>query len=153
MSKCELFKNEIEHLGHLVSGQKISPMRQKIIAIMNLAPATNITEASHMVGLIRYYGRFFPVFSDMITPLNELTKENIPFKWMEPCQKSLDYINQVITTNPFLVYADPDKQYYFFTDNSIHSWEWHPCTVYRTGKEDDTKLMVPNPITYQSGIF
>ena len=30
MSKCEFFKKEIEYLGHLVSGQGISPMKQKI---------------------------------------------------------------------------------------------------------------------------
>ena len=59
MSKCVLFKNKIEYLGHLVSGQGISPMRQNIIAIKDLAPATNITEARHMIGLIGYYRKFF----------------------------------------------------------------------------------------------
>ena len=38
MSKCEFFMKEIEYLGHLVSGQGISPMKQKIKAITNLAP-------------------------------------------------------------------------------------------------------------------
>ena len=64
-------------------------MRQKIIAITDLAPTTNITEEWHMIGLIRYYKKFFPVFSDSIRPLNELTKENIPFRMMEQCHKKL----------------------------------------------------------------
>ena len=92
MSKCEFLKNEVESLGHLVSGQGISPMRQKIKPITDLAPTTNITEARHMVGLKGYYRKLFPIFSDMIRPLNELTKKNIPFKWTRQCQKSLDYI-------------------------------------------------------------
>ena len=45
MSKHEFFKKEIEYLGHLVSGQGISPMKQKIKAINDLVPTTNITEA------------------------------------------------------------------------------------------------------------
>ena len=45
MSMCEFFKKEIEYLGHLVSGQGISPMKQKIKPITELAPATNIPEA------------------------------------------------------------------------------------------------------------
>ena len=62
-----------EDLGHLVSGQGISPMRQNIKAITDLEPTTNIMEARHMIGLKGYYRKFFPVFSDMIRPLNELS--------------------------------------------------------------------------------
>ena len=109
MSKCEFFKNEMEDQGHLVSGQRISPMRQKIKAITDLAPTTNMTEARHMTGLIGYYREFFPIFSDMITPLNEFTKKNIPFTWTKQCQKTLDCVKQVITTNCILVYPDPEK--------------------------------------------
>ena len=75
MSQCEFLQNKIEYLGHLISGQGISPMKQKTKAIKNLAPATNITKARHMIGLIGYYRKFFPVFNDMIRPLNELTKK------------------------------------------------------------------------------
>ena len=30
ISLCEFFKNEVKYLGHPVSGQGISPMRQKL---------------------------------------------------------------------------------------------------------------------------
>ena len=40
----------------------------------------------------------------------------------------------VITTNPILVYLDPDKQYYLLTDSNQHSLELHPGTAYRAGK-------------------
>ena len=87
----------MEYLGHLVSGQGISPLRQKIKAVSDLACTTNITVTWHMLGLIGYYRKYFPVFSDMIRPLNELTKKNISFKWMENvknlglCQASHHY--------------------------------------------------------------
>ena len=75
MSKCEFFKNKIEYVGHLVSDQRISPMRQKIKAPKELPPAINITEGRYMIGLIGYYRKIFAIFSDMIRALNELTKK------------------------------------------------------------------------------
>ena len=47
MNKCELCKNEIQHLGHLIPGQRISPMKQNVKTITDLAPMTNMPEARH----------------------------------------------------------------------------------------------------------
>ena len=69
MSECKFFKNKIEYLGHLVSGQGMSPMKQKIKTIADLDPKANITEALHMIGLIGCYRKFFPVFNGMIRSL------------------------------------------------------------------------------------
>ena len=80
--KFEFFKMEIEYLGHLVSGEGISPVKQKIKAITDLAPATNITDARCIIGLVGYYRKFFPIFSNTIRSLNELTRKNISFKWI-----------------------------------------------------------------------
>ena len=41
-------------------------MKQKVKAITELGPATNITEARHITGLIGYYEKFFPIFSNVI---------------------------------------------------------------------------------------
>ena len=46
--------------------------------------------------------------------LNELTRNK--------CQKSLDYIKQIITSSPMLDHPDCDKQYYLFVDSWKHSW-------------------------------
>ena len=101
MSKSEFFKNGIECLGHLVSRKEVSPIKQKVKAISDLAPATNITEARHMIGLIGYYRKFFPIFSDMIWLLNELTKKHVPFKQTKQCQKGLAYINRLLLLAPY----------------------------------------------------
>ena len=42
--KMQIFKKEIEYLGHLVSGEDVSPIKQKIKVITDLA-LTNITKA------------------------------------------------------------------------------------------------------------
>ena len=136
-----------------MSGQRIPQMRQKIKAITDSAPATNITEARHMICLIGYYWNFFPIFSDMIRQLNELPKKNVPLEWTKQCQKILDLVKQVITTNPILIYLDTDKQYYLFTHSSEHSWSCILIQYTEKIKEDSTKVKIPHPITYQSGTF
>ena len=106
MSMHEFVKSQLEYSGHLVSVQGKSIMKLKVQAIMDLFPTANLTEAHYMINLISYYRKFFPVFSDRVQPLNEVTKNNIPFKWMKLCQQSLDYVKQVFNSTPILVYAD-----------------------------------------------
>ena len=66
MFKCQFLKNEIEYIGNLISGKEISPKKHKVKAITNLAPATNISEVRHILGLVCYYRKSFPMFSEII---------------------------------------------------------------------------------------
>ena len=50
MSKCKFFKSKIEYLRHLVPQKDLSPMKQKLKAITDLALRTSITKARHMIG-------------------------------------------------------------------------------------------------------
>ena len=77
----------------------------------------------------------------------------MPFKWTDQCQKSLDYVKQITTTSPTLAYPDPEKQYYLFTDSSKHSMDEMLVQHDEQTKDNDTKLNIPHPITYQSGTF
>ena len=50
LSKCLFFKEQIHYLGHLVSGNSILPLIDKIEALMKLNPL-NIKEVRHFLGL------------------------------------------------------------------------------------------------------
>ena len=78
-SKCDYFKLHIEYLGNLISGTGIYPLEQKIQAILDLAPPTNITQVWHILGLASYYRKFIPLFSSIVSPVTALTKKNTPF--------------------------------------------------------------------------
>ena len=101
MLKCKFPKNEIEYLGYLLSGQGISPMRQKIKAITDLARVTNITEAQHMIGLLGYYRKFFPVFSDIIRSLNELTRKMYHSIGQSNFREALTTSTKLLLQTPF----------------------------------------------------
>ena len=128
-------------------------MKQKIKAITDLAPVTNITEAWHIIGLVGYYKKFFPIFSNTIRLLNELTRKNVPLKWTNQCHRSLEYIKQVIKTNPILIYPNPNKQHYLFTKSGKYSWSGILVQYAEQAKDDGTKIKIPHLITYQNGTF
>ena len=77
-------------------------MKQKVRTITDIAPTINTTETRFLISLIGYSRKFFPIFSDIIQLLNELTRENVPFKWTDQGQKSLDHVKQIITTSLIL---------------------------------------------------
>ena len=65
-------------------------------------------------------------------------------------QKSIDYVKQVLTSSPILVYPDLDKRYYLLTDSSKHSWSGILILYHENVKEDGTIVNVPHPIKYQT---
>ena len=89
-----------------------------------------------------------PIFSDMISLLNELTRKNVPFKWTDQCQKRLSYIKQIITMSLILVYPDPDKQYCLFNDRGKHTWSGILVQYTEQMKKDGINLNITHPIIY-----
>ena len=59
LSKYSFFKEQIHYLGHLVSGISILSLADKIEALMNLRPLTNIKEVRHFLSLTGYYRNSF----------------------------------------------------------------------------------------------
>ena len=49
-SKCDFLKLHIEYLGHLISGTGNYPLEQKIQAILDLAPPSNVTQVRLILG-------------------------------------------------------------------------------------------------------
>ena len=152
-SKCYFFKLHIEYLGHLISDTGIYPLEQKIQAILDLAPPTNVTQVQHILGLASYYRKFIPIFSLTVSPINPFMKKNTPFVWMVACQTALDTIGHMITNSPTPIYPDPSREYHLFTDALNHTWSGvltqQRCNSETNGNEECTY----HPITYQSSTF
>ena len=119
-SKCDYFKLHIEYLGHLISGTRIYPLKQKVQVIQDLACPSSVTQVRHILGLASYYRKFIPMFSSIVSAITSLTKKNVPFVWTAACQAALDMIKHIITNSPVLIYPDQNKQYHMFTDASNH---------------------------------
>ena len=71
-SKCELFRKQINYLGHVVGHQGVTTDPKKIEAVTEWPRPTTVTEVRYFLGFVGYYKRFIPNFSKVAKLLNIL---------------------------------------------------------------------------------
>ena len=150
--KCNFLKKHIQYLGHIVSGEGITPLPEKLISIQNMLPPKTPKEIKQFLGLIGYYRQFVLGISELARPLNALMRKNVEFEWSQKCQESFELLKTSLMTDPILTYPDPNLPYVLFTDVSKYAWA---CVLTQEKthilERKETKLL--HPITYMSGLF
>ena len=63
--KCNILKKHIQYLGHIISGEGITPLPEKVESIQKILPPKTPKEVKQFLGLIRYYPKCVPRFSDL----------------------------------------------------------------------------------------
>ena len=150
--KCNFLKKHIQYLGHIVSGKGITPMPEKLASIKEMPPPKTPKEIKQFLGLIGYYQKFVPRFSDLARPLNTLTRKDVPFDWTPICQESFELLKTSLMTEPILSYPDPNLPYVLFTDASIYAWAC-VLTQEKTHQLEGKEVKILHPISYMSGLF
>ena len=142
----------MQYLRHILSGEGIMPLLEKLSSIKRMLPPKTLKEIKQFLGLIGYYRKFVPRFSDLARPLNALTRKNTEFEWRQKCQESFELLKTSLMTDPILTYPDPNLPYVLFTDAGKYAWA---CVLAQekthTVEGKETKLL--HPITYMSGLF
>ena len=147
--KSSFFKEHIQYLGHLVSEQGFKPLPEKLEAIHNMPHPKTPKEVKQFLGLIGYYRKFIPRFSDLSRPLTRLTQHDSKFDWTPQCQKSFNHLRELLMEYPILRYPDPKKGYTVFTDASGIGWSGVLTQEY----PDEKGRIKHHPICYVSGQF
>ena len=75
LEKCWFFKKHIEFLGHLISAEGIQPLPEKLESIAKMPAPKTPKEVKQFLGLIGYYIKFVPRFTDISRVLTHLTKK------------------------------------------------------------------------------
>ena len=120
--KTELGMAEVLFLGHVVSQLGIRPNPEKIAAVREFLPPTNLTEVRSFMGLINYYRRFIPDLARIAAPIQNLTKKDKPFVWNGDCETSFAELKEKLTSAPLL--RRPD-----FNHTFILQTDWQPTGI------------------------
>ena len=118
LKKCQFLKAESNHLDFIVSPKGVKADPQKVDAIKNLAPPTNVKECRGFIAMCSYYRRFVPNFAKISEPIVALTKKHARFKWDEQCQAAFDYMKESLTVIPLLSHVNPNEKFILYTDAS-----------------------------------
>ena len=130
-SKCEFFQRQVQYLGHVVSDRGVLTDPDKIAALKEWQPPSNIKELRSFLGFAGYYRRFVRNYSSIVKPLNALLvghptnkklkrkkKAATPWNWGPEQQTAFDCIIEKLTPPPVLAYADYTKPFVLNTDAS-----------------------------------
>ena len=151
-SKCNFLKAHVQYLGHLISGKGMEPVPEKLESIKEMPAPKTPKEVKQFLGLIGYYRKFVPQFSDVARSLTNLTKKDIIFEWTPECQQTFELLKDLLMQEPTLKYPDPTKPYTLCTDASKYAWSCVLTQEYE--HEIDGKIKkIHHPITYASDLF
>jgi hypothetical protein len=119
-SKCDLFRAEIEFLGHNVGRDGLRVMADKVRDVRNWPTPRSASELRSFLGLAGYYRRFIHGFSGHAAPLHDLTHtaDGRKYEWLPVHQRAADTLKAALTAAPTLALPDPDRQYVVNTDAS-----------------------------------
>ena len=109
-SKCELGCSELEYLGHRVGNGLIKPEGSKMQKILDAPRPETKKQVRSFLGLVGYYRKFVPRFSEIAAPLTELTKEGSSRRmvWTERFEEAFNSLKEKFCTT--LVCALPREQ-------------------------------------------
>ena len=119
-SKCFFAFRQLEFLAHIVGNGEVKPTEDKVKAIQDMPVPTTKRKVRSLIGYLNFYRRFIPHFSEIASPLTDLTAKSAPNKviWTDQHQQAFDTLKKVIITYPVLRNPDFDKMFILQTDSS-----------------------------------
>ena len=144
LQKCSFFKKHIQYLGHLISDEGIQPLPEKLESIAKMPVPQNAKQVKQFLGLVDYYRKFVPCFSDIARPLTQLTRKNEGFNWSTECDKCFHMLKDYLQEAPILRYPDNTADYEQYTDTSKYAY---------AGVLTQSIDRTDHPVAYTSGLF
>ena len=122
LQKCSFFKKHIQYLGHLISDEGIQPLLEKLESIAKMPVPKNAKQVKQFLGLVGYYRKFVPRFTDISRILTKLTHKDEEFRWTPECDKCFHMLKDYLQEALILRYPDPAASYTLYTDASKYAY-------------------------------
>ena len=135
--KCQLARQELVHLGHVVNEQGIATDPSKVDKIRAWPTPVSHEHLASFVGLASYYRRFIPAFSTIAAPLHAIIAKgraetakgrsglkagkppSSKFVWSKEADQSFNELKRLLSEAPVLAYPQFDKEFILETDASL----------------------------------
>ena len=116
--KTELFKQEIEWIGHLINQEGIRPIQDKLESIKQLTAPKTEKELKSFLGAIQYLSKYIENLSSHTDFLRQLLKKNNPWDWTNEHSEAFEQIKEKITKIPCLAHYNTSYPNVLTTDAS-----------------------------------
>ncbi len=109
-SKCHLFQEKVEYLGHLVSAEGVGPVPDYVKAVKDWPLPKTKSEARTFLGKCGYYRRFIRNYSAIAGPWTDVTgkgtaeEERTPLTVTPEMEAAFDFLKDSLLKAPVLAY-------------------------------------------------
>ena len=121
IEKCFFGNTEVSYLGFVLTPEGIAPGKDKLKAIRNAKPPTDIKGVRSFVGLCNFFRTHIKNFAIISAPLHKLTRNDSGYKGGPLPPAAADAFKELqlrLVTNPVVAYPRSDRQYVLITDAS-----------------------------------
>ena len=119
LSKCTFDVPCIEFLGMIIGQGKIEMDSVKLSAIKEWKPPILVKGVHSFLGFANFYRKFIPNFSNVVAPLNLLTRKDQPWAWTALQQHAFDTLKAAFSSGPVLSIPDITQPFSIMTDTSL----------------------------------
>ena len=109
-------------------------------------------EIKQFLGLMGYYRKFVPQFSDMSRPSTKSLAKDCEFVWDNQCDILFQMLKEALCSAPILKYPITSKPYTLYMDASNCGWAG-VLTQSHTSTVDGKEIKIDHPVSYVSGLF
>ena len=106
-AKCEFQKKKLKFLGHLIDEHGIRADPDKVSAIVNMQPPTNVPEMRRFMGMVNQLGKFSPVLAELTQPLRQLLSKHTAWLWGPDQDRAFSAVKEELTKPTILALYNP----------------------------------------------
>ena len=114
---------------------------KKLEAIKKWNPPTLVKGIQLFTGFANFYRKFIPDFSNIVTPLNLLTRKGEPWVWTQLQQCAFECLKHIFSSTPVLQIPNVTWPFSIMTDTSLlavgavlmqvdENSDLHPCAYF-----------------------
>jgi len=117
-TKVQLCRQTFKYLGFIIEPGKCHPDPEKVDCLRSYPTPKNVKHIQKFLGLIGFYRRFIPFFSEKAQPLIKLLKKDVAFEWNAEVEESFHYLKNTLSNYSEVYLPDINGQFIVQCDAS-----------------------------------
>jgi hypothetical protein len=141
LSKSIFDAPRMDFLGMIIGQGKIEMDPSKLTAIRDWKPPASVKGIRSFLGFANFYRKFILNFSNVVAPLNLLTRKDQPWLWTPLQQRAFESLKTTFSSAPVLSIPDTTRPFSIMTDTSLlaegaillqedTNTDLHPCAYF-----------------------
>ena len=102
-------KSEVVYMGNILTEHGVKPDEMKVKAVVDMPTPISKEDVRRQIGMLNYLSPYISNMSEITIPIRSLLKNNVQFQWLPEHSLAFDKIKEVLTSDPVLLFYDPNK--------------------------------------------